>query len=45
MANSMMPPDLALVLDFIEDLYFPETVLSLDSAYQKVHFIPKPETQ
>ncbi|OIR01262.1 hypothetical protein GALL_167340 [mine drainage metagenome] len=38
-------PDLALVLDFIEDLYVPETVLSLDSAYQNARLIAKPDTQ
>ncbi|MBV5330614.1 MAG: DUF3825 domain-containing protein, partial [Chlorobium sp.] len=38
-------PDLALVLDFVEDLYVPETVLPLDAAYQNARLIAKPDNQ
>jgi len=38
-------PDLALVLNLVEDLYVPETVLYLDAAYQNARLIAKPDNQ
>jgi hypothetical protein len=37
-------PDMALVLDLCDELYIPQTILTLDMAYQNARLIAKPDS-